>query len=171
MTTHCRSDASAPILERYQMSRGVIIRKYKESDCEETMTLFYNTVHAINARDYAKEQLDVWASKERSVKNWNDSLLKNHALVASLEDLIIGFGDIDDTGYLDRLFVHKDYQGIGIATALCDRLEQYVSDKITVHASITAKPFFEKRGYKVVKEQQVKIERVSLTNYVMEKEG
>lgn len=40
---------------------------------------------------------------------------------------------------------------------------------LTVHASISAKPFFEKRGYKVIKEQSVKVDNVYLTNYLMEK--
>ncbi len=42
-------------------------------------------------------------------------------------------------------------------------------DKISTQASITAKYFFEKRGYKVVKEQKVERKGVLLTNYVMER--
>ena len=41
--------------------------------------------------------------------------------------------------------------------------------KITTHASITARPFFLKRGYRVVREQQVERGGILLTNYVMEK--
>lgn len=41
---------------------------------------------------------------------------------------------------------------------------------ITTHASITANPFFEKRGYQVAKEQQVERQGIFLTNYVMIKE-
>jgi len=41
---------------------------------------------------------------------------------------------------------------------------------IIVHASITAKSFFESRGYKVVKEQKIERKSVLLTNYFMEKE-
>lgn len=40
---------------------------------------------------------------------------------------------------------------------------------ITTHASITARPFFERRGYKAVKEQQVERQGISLTNFVMVK--
>ena len=100
--------------------------------------------------------------------------------------LIIGFGDMDDTGYLDRLYVHKDYQGRGVATAICDRLEEDFclsrgrllqnsamqkrkNDTFTTHASITARPFFEKRGYTVVKAQQVVRKGISIRNYIMRK--
>ena len=82
---------------------------------------------------------------------------------------LVGFGDIDKTGYLDHLFVHANYQGRGIATAICNQLEQVVKGDITTHASITAKPFFEKRGYRVVKEQQVERQGIFLTNFCMEK--
>ena len=81
---------------------------------------------------------------------------------------------MDDTGYLDRLYVHKDFQRQGIATAICDRLEAALSPEpspvqFTTHASITAKPFFEKRGYRIVKEQTVERLGIRLTNYAMEK--
>ena len=67
--------------------------------------------------------------------------------------------------------MHKDFQGQGVASAICERLEVSITtDKITTHASITAKPFFEKRGYRVVKEQQVIRNAVCLTNYLMEKQ-
>ena len=101
---------------------------------------------------------------------WNSSFLQHYTLVAVEENLLVGFGDIDKTGYLDRLFVHKDNQRKGIATAICNQLEQFVEGNITTHASITARPFFEKRGYKVVMEQQAERRGVFLTNYVMIRE-
>lgn len=41
--------------------------------------------------------------------------------------------------------------------------------RIWTCASITAKGFFERYGYKVIKRQQVERKDVLLTNYVMEK--
>ena len=148
----------------------MFIRKYEPSDLMELTKLFYNTVHTVNAKDYSKEQLNVWATGKVDLEKWGQSLLEHYSLVAVENDIIIGFGDIDQTGYLDRLYVHKDYQGKGVATAICNELEQTIQEGIvSTHASITARPFFEKRGYKVVKEQQVQRQGVFLTNYVMEK--
>lgn len=147
----------------------MFIREYQTSDCIEITELFYNTVHAVNAKDYTKEQLDVWATGQVDLKAWNQLLQEHFSIVAVDNDIIVGFGDIDETGYLDHLFVHADYQGKGIATAICDQLEQAVQGDITTHASITAKPFFEKRGYMAVKQQQVERQGVFLTNYVMKK--
>lgn len=151
--------------------RKVIIRKYQPLDCVQLMELFYNTVHTINAKDYTKEQLDVWASGRIDLEKWNQSFQEHYSVVAVDDEIIVGFGDIDKTGYLDRLYVHADYQGKGIATAICNQLEQAVQGNIVTHASITARPFFEKRGYKVIKEQKVERQGIFLINYVMEKEN
>ena len=145
------------------------LREYITSDCEQLSKLFFQTVHSVNAKDYTKEQLDVWATGTVDLKEWDKSFTEHYTVVAIDNNIIVGFGDIDKTGYLDRLYVHADYQGKGVATAICNRLEQAVQGKITTHASITAKPFFEKRGYKVVKEQQVERQGIYLLNFCMEK--
>lgn len=148
----------------------MIIRDYQPSDCKEITELFYNTVHTVNAKDYTKEQLDVWATGQVDLEKWNQSLQEHYSIVAIENEVIVGFGDIDKTGYLDRLFVHADYQGKGIATGICNQLEQTIQGNITTHSSITAKSFFEKRGYRVIKEQQVERQGIFLANFIMEKD-
>ncbi len=149
----------------------MIIRQYTPKDCEDLVKLFYHTVHTINAKDYSQEQLNVWATDKIDLEVWNKSLSEHYTVVAVENNIIVGFGDIDKSGYLDRLFVHRDYQRRGIATAICNELERAVKvDKIITHASITAKPFFEQRGFNVVKEQQVLRKGIALTNYVMAKQ-
>lgn len=146
------------------------LRTYKPADCTQLAELFYQTVHSVNAKDYTEEQLNAWATGNVDLQEWNQSFLRHQTLVAVEKGALVGFGDMDETGYLDRLFVHKDYQGKGIASAICDVLERNAGRKtIVTHASITAKPFFEKRGYHALREQQVVRFGVALTNYVMEK--
>lgn len=85
------------------------------------------------------------------MEKWNQSFQEHACFVLVDDGMILGFGDIDQTDYLDRLFVHSHYQGRGVATAICNELEKAVqADRITTHVSITAKSFFENRGYKVV---------------------
>lgn len=149
------------------------LRPYRPEDCRETARLFYQTVHQVNARDYSPGQLDAWAPEDRDLQAW-DQLFRDHfSLVAERDGQIVGFGDMDvSQAYLDRLYVRWDLQGQGIGAALCSALEEQAGGRsICVHASITAKPFFEKRGYRVLKEQQVQRKGISLTNYVMEKTG
>lgn len=146
------------------------LRNYITSDCAQLARLFYETVHSVNAKDYTKEQLNVWATGSIDLEQWNNSFLKHITIIAIEDNKIIGFGDIDKSGYLDRLYVHKDYQGIGTASAICDKLEMAVNKNvITTHASITARPFFEHRGYHIIKQQTVIRGGIPLTNYVMKK--
>ena len=149
------------------------IRKYKTADCTEIVNLFYETVHTINAKDYTKSQLDVWATDKIDIVAWDESFLRHNTLVAVENNIIVGFGDMDNNGYLDRLYVHKDYQGKGIATAVTIELEELAKLQGTLffstHASITAKPFFEKCGYHIVSKNKVIRYGVKLVNFIMEK--
>lgn len=154
----------------------MILKKYNPDDCIKLLKLFYDTVRNVNRKDYNDEQLSVWAPDnyiEEKYALWQKSLSENFTIVAEINGEIVGFGDIEKTGYLNRLFIHKDYQNMGIASAIVKELEKYAEKTcictIITEASITAKPFFERLGYTLVKKQQVERIGISLTNYVMEK--
>ena len=103
---------------------------------------------------------------------WNASFLRHTTRIAEIDGEIVGFADMNESGYLDRLYVHRDHQRKGVARALVDALERTVkAEKYTTHASITARGFFEKRGWRVVRTQQVIRYGVALTNFVMEWEN
>jgi putative acetyltransferase len=146
------------------------LRNYKPSDCEALIQLFYRTVHKINAKDYTSEQLSVWATGHEDPKQWNESFLEHTTMVAEQDNSIVGFGDMTSDGYLDRLFVHDEHQGEGIGSAIGRALEESVQAAgFTTHASVTAKPFFEKMGYRTVKEQTVIRNNTALIYFIMEK--
>lgn len=148
------------------------LRAYQSADCAQLARLFYDTVHTVNAADYTPAQLDAWATGTVDLAAWDASFLEHHTLVAVRGGTIAGFADMDRGGYLDRLYVRKDFQRQRVATALCDALEAASgAPRFTTHASITAKPFFLRRGYRVLAEQQVERRGVLLTNFRMEKEN
>ena len=159
--------------EHTQKNTHFTLRKYRPSDCAQIIALFYDTVHTVNAKDYSPAQIDAWTSGAVDFARWNQTLCAHNSLVALRDNIIVGFGDLDGD-YLDRLYVHKDYQRIGVATALADALECTAvhsgAAALTTHASITAKPFFEARGYRTVKKQQVERKGILLTNFVMKKD-
>ena len=68
------------------------------------------------------------------------------------------------------MFIHKDFQGKGIATILLNEIERYATARgimrITSEVSLTARPFFEKRGYIVEVEQKRKANQLYLTNFL-----
>ncbi len=150
------------------------IRRLAAQDIPEMRKLFRATVLTVNSKDYTKEEVEDWASCGDSVEHWKELLAKNDYIGAlDGQGGIVGFSSMNAEGYLHSMFVHKDWQGRGVATLLLSEVEKiarrYGVHKISVEVSVTARPFFEKHGYKVVKEQKAKANRLYLTNYVMEK--
>ena len=165
-TFHSRAEADASL-----NALAVTLRPYRPDDCPALAALFYQTVHTVNAAHYTPAQLDAWApAGGPDLAAWDESFRAHLTLVAELDGKLAGFGDMDTAcGYLDRLYVHKDFQGRGVATALCGALEQAAAGPVTTHASVTARPFFARRGYRVLRAQQVERRGVRLANYAMEK--
>ena len=156
------------------MAKNLGIHPLTELDIPEMRELFHTTVLTVNSKDYTKEEVEDWTSCGDSVAHWKNLLAKNDYVGAiDGQGKIIGFSSMNAEGYLHSMFVHKDQQGKGVATLLLSEVEkiarEYDVHKINVEASITARPFFEKHGYKVVKERKAKANRLWLTNYVMEK--
>ena len=150
------------------------IRFARFSDIPAMQCLFRETVLAVNRQHYTAEEVADWASCGDSIKHWKELLAKNNYIGALDEqDGIIGFSSMNTEGYLHSMFVHKDWQHKGVASLLLSEVEKmahgYGVYKISVEVSITARPFFEKRGYKMVKVQKARANRLYLTNYVMEK--
>lgn len=96
------------------------LRRYKNEDLKELITLFKETVHTVNAKDYSPEEIKAWTFSKTDFSEWEQSLSKHYSFVAVENGVIVGFGDISPEGYLDRLFVHKNFQNRGIGTALCN---------------------------------------------------
>ncbi len=150
------------------------IRQVTEQDIPEMREMFRNTVLYVNSKDYTPEEVADWASCGISFEHWKELLAKHNFIVAlDAQGKIIGFSSMNTEGYMHSLFVHKDWQGKGVATRLLTETEkiarEYGVQRIWAEVSITARLFFEKHGYKVVKEQQAKANRLYLTNYIMEK--
>ena len=155
------------------MGEKMKIRQMKGEDGAETLRLFQDTVRAVCAGDYSPAQLRAWIG-ERSLRDWTGSFFTEgrRALVAEEGGEIVGFADMTQDGYFDRLYVHKNFQRRGIAAALADALEEgCAASSFTVYASVTARGFFEKRGYVLVRENIVERGGEKLLNYYMRKEN
>lgn len=151
----------------------LIIRRAIGSDIECIARLFYETIRNVNIQDYSQEEVDDWASWYDDYKKWNQRISDQFFIVAVYGSLIVGFASISTDGYLDFMFVHKDYQKQGIATKLLKVLENKAIEQenpfIYSEVSITAKPFFSSHGYKVEKQQLKKSREKYLINFIMKK--
>ncbi|SKC70276.1 GNAT family N-acetyltransferase [Plantibacter cousiniae (nom. nud.)] len=151
------------------------IRRYRDTDARVTRSIFERAVRVTAAAHYAAEQLaawvpddplgtvlDDWAARRAAVTTW----------VAELDDSVVGFTDLDvETGYLDMLFVDPDAGRRGVGSALIsqvlDEARAVGLREVTVQASRTAQPVFERHGFVVVREQRVERRGVLIENAVM----
>lgn len=146
------------------------IRPYDKNDEDQIEPLVRETIYSINVRDYSIEQVQVWADQAKK-NRLNRPLENSYAYVAVYNKKIVGFGDIDKKGYLDRLYVHKDFQRQGIARQLLKTLEARAKElglnEISVDVSLTAKSFFLANGYRINEACIVSINNISLSFYRM----
>ena len=142
-------------------------------DLNELQQLFVDTVKFVCKADYNDKQVDVWTSGIENKQRWQDILTNQFVIVAQDKDKITGFCTLDKGNYLDLLYIHKDFQRQGIAYKLYSDIEKEAKrqgqNKLTSGVSKTAKPFFEKIGFRVLSEQKVNLKGVELTNYKMTK--
>ena len=150
------------------------IRPLEEKDIHDMQNLFHSTVLNINIKDYTTEEVEDWASCGDDIEHWKELLSSNQYVGAFAEqNYLIGFSSMNKNGYMHSMFVHKDWQGKGVATQLLSEVEriaiQYKVKEITSEVSKTARPFFEHKGYVVECEQKQQANRLKLTNYKMKK--
>jgi putative acetyltransferase len=149
------------------------IRLFQEQDVEQIALLFHQTVREVNIRDYSINQVEAWAPDDIYFRNWAKACSEKLTYVAEDEGLIVGFGELELNGHIDCFYCHKNYQKMGIGKEIYHTIEAKANELginyLHTEASITAKPFFLKMGFKVVREQKVECRGEIFINYVMEK--
>lgn len=149
------------------------IREAGDDDFAAIGQLFFETIREVNLRDYTPQQVAAWAPAVSSAQDWRKRLEGQVVLVAVERDLLVGFITVEKNGHVDFLFVHKDRQRQGIASALLGRVRdlarQWNLPRLFTEASITAKPFFERHGFVVTRPEDVIRHGVTLRRYHMER--
>ena len=88
-----------------------------------------------------------------------------------MDSKIVGFIELEEDGHIDCLYVHKNYQGQGIAGELLSHAGTVAmsngSSNLYVEASEVAKPFFEKHGFLLLTKNIVQRNGEHLVNYSM----
>lgn len=152
---------------------GMTFKNATISDLKEMQELYIETIKHVCKNDYNSTQIDVWISGVKNTERWVVVINTQFVLLAIIEDQIVGFGTLKDGNYIDFFYIHKDFQRQGIADRLLTELQleakKQHSEVITSDVSITARPFFEKKGFIVKAEQRNIRFGIELINYKMEK--
>ena len=151
----------------------MIIRLYEPEDLDGLIRLFHASVRRIAIKDYTEDQVKAWAPDEADRERWASRRASRPTWVAEIDGALAGFTDLEPDGHVDMMFVHPDHQGRGVAGALLRQVEAEAArlglDRLFTEASITARPFFERKGFRVIAPQTVSVRGQDMTNYRMEK--
>ena len=152
----------------------MIFKKGTLSDLDEMQQLYIETIQSVCKNDYNTAQIKAWISGVENKERWLEVIETQFVLLILIENQIAGFGTLKDGNYIDFFYIHKNFQRQGIADKLLTELEleakKQHSKIITSDISITAKPFFEKKGFIAKAEQKNIRHNEILINYKMEKE-
>ncbi len=149
------------------------IRKYEESDARILWDIHYHTIRNVNIRDYSQAQVEAWVPDNFDDSIWLKRMNGLNPFIAVIDNVIVGYTDLQPSGLIDHFFCHHEYQGQGIGKALMNHVlfvgNQRKLKRFHSEVSITARPFYEYFGFKVAQEQEVEIRGQKLRNFVMEK--
>lgn len=149
------------------------IRLFEAQDVEQIARLFHETVRDVNIRDYSDQQVRAWAPDNIHFRNWLEICSNRFTVVADDEGVIAGFGELEPNGHIDCFYCHKAYQRCGVGRQIYQAIEAQAIElsisRLFTEASITAKPFFQRMGFSVIKAQEVTRRSETFINYAMEK--
>jgi putative acetyltransferase len=149
----------------------VRLRPYTDADADATLAVFRRAVRTTAARDHSAEQLAAWAPDSIDRDEWHARRRERRTVVADDDGRVVGFTDVDATGYVDMMYVDPDAGRRGVATALLawavEEATRAGAVSVRTHASITARPFFEAHGFRVDEVRHPVRNGVTFENFAM----
>ena len=153
-----------------------LIREFNEDDIDDIISLYLDTVTNVNIKDYSFQEIQAWINQGNiSKEDFLSKFKSSKCFIAFNDSHLLGFINIFDEGYLDCLYVNKDYINKGIGTRLVIHAINYLKEHsimklIYSFGSITSKNFFLKLGFVLKRENFVVKNGITLKNYLFEKE-
>lgn len=152
-----------------------VIRDARPDDLDTLIALFHAAVRQVAVRDYTPQQIAAWAPDPPDRQAWATRRENGWRWVgvAEIDGAAAGFCAMAADGLLDMMFTHPAFLRRGVASSLLSAAEAFAerdgADRLTTHASITARPFFASRGFTGATAQTVVRRGASFVNYRMTK--
>jgi putative acetyltransferase len=153
---------------------GLIIRPCRVTDAPDLAVLYHRAVHEGAARHYSDAQRAAWSPAPPTGEDWRRRLIEADTILAERAQRSLGFMTLDlSTGWLDFAYVAPEAMGQGVAETLYAVLEGRARaarlERLETGASLLAERFFTRRGWQVIKRQQVERHGERLPSAVMAK--
>lgn len=154
------------------MKDMLTVRPYAPGDADATVDIFLRAIREVASKDYDQAQIDAWAKVEDRGA-WARARASGQTWIVQREGVPIGFAGLEPDGLLNMMFVHPDHRSFGAASLLLATVEAEAKKqglgRIFTEASLTARAFFERRGFVVLASQRVERRGQILENFRMEK--
>jgi len=151
----------------------VEVRAYADADLETVVAVFTESVHQLAARDYSALQRAAWAPQPPALEPWVRRMRAVTTQVAVDGPQVVAFISHDRAGHIDLLFTAPTHARRGIATLLYRSVEESLVAAGVVaaftEASLTARPFFERCGFVLTREEVVMRQGCALRRFALRK--
>ena len=149
------------------------IRPYRPEAAPALSALYYESVHGLGALRYSPAQVAAWTPAPADPAATNSRARDGRLTVVAEGQAgrVVGFGDINADGHVDRLYRSPAPNACGVGAVLLDRLLAHAAEqgmaRLTVEASEMARGLFERRGFHVVERRDFERNGVMIRHYAM----
>jgi len=149
------------------------IRRFEPGEEPALFDVYHSAIHLIASRDYTEEQVNAWAPAVLDEELWVRRIRGINPFVAELNGVLVGYADVQASGYIDHFFVSGRHARQGIGRALVGVLESEAKrigvTKLTSDVSKTAQPFFARFGFQIVEQRMPVVQGIEVPNARMRK--
>lgn len=152
-----------------------VVRKYRPGDAAALSHLYVASVRGIGVRDYAQEQVEVWAALAPTPEQFERLMAdgRTRLVAVDADDRPVAFADLKTDGLIHFLYCAPEAAGAGVAARLYEAIEAKARAsgmrKVTAEASEAAVRFLARRGFRVMARRDLEVSGVAIHNYAVEK--
>ncbi|WP_058302154.1 GNAT family N-acetyltransferase [Gorillibacterium timonense] len=150
---------------------GITINLVSSNEIGSVIKLVKDSFDTQVSPNYAPEGIHEFY-KYIDLNATNERLSNGHQIyVASSDELMVGIIEVRNMNHISMLFIHNDFRGLGIGTALIkyivDRFRIQNVKTITVNSAPNSVDFYRKQGLRCMEEEKT-INGIRFTRMMIE---
>jgi len=156
------------------LNPSITVRRYEVGEEAVLQTIYSRSTRELNSQHYTSEQIERWVAKHSDLAEWTERLKKANPFVAVINGNVVAFGELEADGHIDFFYCHPDWQGCGAGSQLMNSITKEALriglKTLFAEVSMTAEPFFTKKGFIITQELSPVICGAPAKQYVMRKD-
>ncbi len=151
---------------------GLRVRPWEPDDAPALSALYEASVRGLGSRDYSAAQIEAWASLTPSPEALAERMRDGRTRLVAVGEVVVGFIDVEPDGHIDLLYVSPEAAGQGVARLLLETATALAppgATRLYGEASETARPVFERLGFRVTDRRDFEVAGVPIHNWAVER--